>query len=239
MSSIDKVISALEKLAPPSLQESYDNSGLICGDGNKDVTGIMVSLDCTEDVIAEALEKSCNLLVCHHPILFKPISSLTGKNYVERCLIKAIKSDLAIYAIHTNLDSVPNGVSATMADKLNLIDRKILRPGKSSLKKLVTFCPLDQADSVRTALFEAGAGQIGDYDHCSFNVQGFGTFRAGEGSDPHVGKIGLDHREDEVRIETIFRAHSQKNVLQALMAAHPYEEVAYDIYPLDNVDPGT
>ena len=239
MTAIAKVIEHLEKLASPNLQEDYDNSGLILGHAGEDIKGVMVSLDCTEEVMDEALKNDCNLLITHHPLLFKAIKRLTGKTYVERCLIKAIKNDLAIYAIHTNLDSVPHGVSGTMAEKLGLLNTMILRPGRSPLKKLVTFCPVEQADEVRKAIFKAGAGHIGNYDHCSFNAEGRGTFRAGEESNPYVGKKGEDHSEAEVRIESIFRVGDQAGLIRALLEAHPYEEVAYDIYPLDNVDTGT
>ncbi len=234
MTSINQVIEKLEDFAPPELQESYDNSGLITGDRSQEITGIMICLDCTEEVVDEAIEKNCNLIISHHPILFSGIKSLTGKNYVERTIIKAIKNDIAIYASHTNLDSVEGGVNSKIAEKLSLKNVKVLSPVKDSLRKLVTFCPVKHAEEVRKAIFNAGAGHIGNYDHCSFNVSGTGTFRGDENSDPFVGKKNEDHSEQEERIETIYPKHLEKNILKALLDAHPYEEVAYDLYPLQN-----
>lgn len=237
MTAIKDVITILEKKAHPSLQESYDNAGLITGDSGNKVTGVLVSLDCTEEVIDEAIKLNCNLIVSHHPILFKPISGLTGKNYVERCLIKAIKNNIGLYAIHTNLDSIMGGVNSVIASRLGLKKCRILRPNAGRLKKLVTFCPSKNAAEVRTALFNAGGGTIGNYDHCSFNAEGHGTFRGGENSNPFVGKSGEDHTEKETRIEIIYHDFRQNDLISALQEAHPYEEVAYDIYPLQNQDP--
>ncbi|MEQ8324175.1 MAG: Nif3-like dinuclear metal center hexameric protein [Vicingaceae bacterium] len=236
MTSIGKVISVLEKMAPLNLQENYDNSGLLCGNKSDEVNGILVSLDCTEEVLEEAIDKGCNLIVSHHPILFKPISKLTGEHYVERCLIKAVQNNLALYAIHTNLDSVPDGVNGAIADKLALVDRSILRPIVSNLRKLAVFCPESYAETVRNTLFENGAGHIGNYDRCSFNSTGTGTFRAGKGSNPFVGKEELDHLESEIKIEVVFRSYDQGVLINSLLQAHPYEEVAYDIYFLENED---
>ena len=200
---IKEITRIIEDYAPLVLQESYDNAGLIAGDKECLVTGVLICLDVTEMVIDEAVEKSCNLIISHHPLIFKGIKSITGKNEVERILVKAIKNDLAIYAAHTNLDNVIDGVNGMIANKLGLIDSKILSPQKELLMKLVTFCPIDHAEKVRQALFETGAGSIGNYDSCSFNLQGTGSFRGMEGSDPFVGKIGQVHFEEEVRIETI------------------------------------
>jgi len=237
MTAIRDIIAVLEQVAHPSLQESYDNAGLITGNSGNQVSGVLVSLDCTEDVIEEAIKLKCNLIISHHPILFKPISSLTGKGYVERGLIKAIKNDIALYAIHTNLDSVHDGVNSVIASKLDLTNCRILRPNSGRLKKIVTFCPVNKADEVREAIFHAGAGSIGNYDQCSFNIEGNGTFKGSESSDPYVGKPGEKHTEREVRIESIFHDFRQHEIISALIQAHPYEEVAYDIYPLDNEDP--
>lgn len=232
------IIDILEAAAPPALQESYDNAGLITGSRNSPCSGVMLCLDATEEVIDEAIAKKCNLVVAHHPILFSGLKRLNGSNYIERALIKAIRHDIAIYAAHTNLDNVlQHGVNEKIASRLGLINTRILQPKKGLLKKLVTFCPDAYADMVRQALFAAGAGQIGNYDSCSYNVQGEGTFRGGENTNPFVGKKGELHAENETRIETIFEQHKEKRLLQALFKAHPYEEVAYDIYPLDNAHP--
>lgn len=233
--TINDIIKCLESVAHPSLQENYDNSGLLVGNPQTQLTNVLVSLDCTEAVIAEAKEKNCNLVVSHHPIIFKGLKKLNGKNYVERTIISAIQNNIAIYAIHTNLDNVLNeGVNSKIAEKLGLENLQILEPKTGSLNKLVTYAPVANAELVRTAMFEAGAGHIGNYDQCSFNVDGSGTFRANNDANPHVGEIGVTHREPETRIEVIFPDYLQKQILNALIKNHPYEEVAYDIYPLNN-----
>jgi dinuclear metal center YbgI/SA1388 family protein len=230
---IKAVTDALESQAPLSYQESYDNAGLITGDKEWVLKGTLLCLDSTEQVIEEAISKGCNLVVAHHPIVFGGLKKFSGQSYVERTLIKAIKNDVAIYAIHTNLDHVAHGVNRKISDKLGLKDARILSPKNGQLRKLVTFCPLQHADAVRSALFEAGAGQIGNYDQCSYNSEGFGTFRGGQDSDPFVGTKGEQHREPEIRMELIFPSHLQSSLLSALINAHPYEEPAYDIYPLE------
>ncbi len=232
---IKNITSYLESIAPLSYQESYDNAGLIVGDPNAECTGVLVCLDSIESIIDEAIEKGCNLVVAHHPIVFGGLKKFNGRNYVERTVIKAIKADIAIYAIHTNLDNVHLGVNKRICDRLGLEDTQILAPKANLLKKLYTFCPSDQSEAVRAAIFSAGAGQIGDYDECSYNVRGIGTFKAGENTDPYVGEVGKQHQEEEVKIETIFPAYLQSKVIAALNEAHPYEEVAYDVISLDNV----
>lgn len=231
------IISAIEEIAPLSFQESYDNSGLITGNSQQDITGALLTIDATETVVDEAIERKANLIIAHHPIVFGGMKSLTGKNYIERTVIKAIKNDIAIYAAHTNLDNITGGVNSKICEKLRLKNCKILVPQQNALYKLVTFVPLADAQKVRLAIFEAGAGVIGDYDQCSYNLNGQGTFRAGDNTNPHVGNKGELHFEDESRVETIFPKHLTSEILAALFAAHPYEEVAYDIYPLKNTYP--
>ncbi len=231
---LNEITRFIESVAPLSFQESYDNAGLIIGNPEDEITGILISLDITEEILDEAISKNLNLIVAHHPIIFSGLKKLTGKNYIERCVAKAVKNDIAIYASHTNLDSVFGGVNSKICEKLNLQDCKILSPVPNFLKKLVTFVPTAQAESVKTALFAAGAGNIGNYDSCSFSNTGTGSFRGNELSNPFVGTKNLIHMEEEVRIETIFPKHLQSKIIHALLAAHPYEEVAYDIYPLDN-----
>ena len=233
---IRDVISYLEEWAPKGYQESYDNSGLIVGNKDAQVSGVVVCLDSIEEVIDEAISKKCNLVVAHHPIVFSGLKSLTGRNYIERTIIKAIKNDVAIYAIHTNLDNVQTGVNKEISDRIGLVNQQILSPKRDSLVKVVVFVPRANADEVRTSMCNAGAGSIGDYDHCSFNIEGTGTFRANEGTNPHVGEIGKIHREEEVRIETIVSKAQLGGVLSAMISAHPYEEVAYDVYELQNTD---
>lgn len=231
---ISDVIRCLEDFAPLSLQEDYDNAGLLIGDAKTDCNGILTTLDITEKVVAEAVSRNCNLIVAHHPIIFKGLKKLNGKNYVERSVIAAIKNDVAVYAIHTNLDNVVNGVNHKIAQKLNLQNIQVLAPKEGTLKKLVTFCPIANAEEVRNALFEAGAGTISNYSECSYNVEGYGTFKANEGSEPYIGELGKKHIESETRIEVIFPSYLQQQVLASLKLSHPYEEVAYDVYPLAN-----
>lgn len=232
--TIKEITGYLEQLAPASYQESYDNSGLIVGNPNTAVTKVLLCLDSTEAIVDEALDRGCNLIIAHHPIVFGGMKRFNGKNYVERTVMKAIKNDVAIYAIHTNLDNVQAGVNAKIAEKLGLVNTRILAAKKQLLRKLVTFTPTADADTVRDALFAAGAGHIGNYSETSFNLDGTGTFKGDETTNPHVGERGQRHQEAEVRIETIYPAHLERQVLQALWNAHPYEEVAYDLYPLEN-----
>lgn len=235
---IAEIISFLELQAPPSLQEQYDNAGLLTGDATWECSGIICSLDATEDVVKEAIEKKCNLIVAHHPIIFGGLKKINGKNYVEKTIIMAIKNDIAIYAIHTNLDNVIAGVNGKMAAMLGLQNLAILSLKEGTLKKLFTFVPADSAEKVRAAIFEAGGGQISNYSECSFNTPGTGTFKAGEDANPYVGKIGERHIESEVKIEIIFPAYLERKILTAMKENHPYEEVAFDVVSLSNSHSG-
>ncbi|MBL7923302.1 MAG: Nif3-like dinuclear metal center hexameric protein [Bacteroidia bacterium] len=234
MPQLSEIIQHLEQLAPLSLQESYDNAGLITGQPSMEVKGILVCLDSTEEVMEEAIRNGCNVVVAHHPILFSGLKRLTGNHYTERVLIKAIRHDIAIYAIHTNLDNVLHGVNARFAAQLGLLHTRILSPMKGRLKKLVTFVPGAQLEAVRAALFEAGGGHIGNYSECSFSSGGTGSFKGEAGSQPFAGVAGIRHLEAEERLELIFPAWKEKDMLAALRGAHPYEEIAYDVYTLDN-----
>lgn len=236
MTKIKDITKYLEQIAPIAYQESYDNSGLIVGDPEWEVKGVLVSLDCIEAVIEEAIEHNCNLVVAHHPILFKALKQLNGKNYVERTLIKAIKHDVAIYAIHTNLDHVQHGVNDKFAQRLGLTDLSILSPKPSTLCKLVTFVPAEHLDVVATALHEAGAGTIGDYDSCGFSVTGTGTFRPKPGAEPFIGSVGELEQVSETRLEVVVPRPLSAAVIGALNNAHPYEEVAYYLQDLNNMD---
>jgi dinuclear metal center YbgI/SA1388 family protein len=232
---IKEIAKFLESVASPVLQESYDNSGLLVGDAETECTGILTSLDVTEAVVEEAVKKKCNLIVSHHPVIFRGIRRLNGKNYVERIIISAVKKDIALYAIHTNLDNVLEGVNQKIAEKLDLHNTRVLVPKQGTLENLVTFAPEKNAEEIRNALFLAGAGAIGKYDECSFNAGGTGTFRAGAGSDPYVGKVGIRHAGNEIRIEVIYPSHLRETILRSLKQAHPYEEVAYYLHSLENV----
>lgn len=236
MTKIKDVIHELEQFAPISFQESWDNSGLLVGNHSEKISSVLLTVDVTEAVIEEAISKKANLIVAHHPIIFKGLKSLTGKNDIERSIIKAIKHDISIYVMHTNLDVMDQGVSYKMAEKLGLQNIKTLDITSAPLKKLVVFAPKSHEDEVRSAILEAGAGHIGNYDYCSYNSEGFGTYRAQEGSQPFKGAINQIHQEPEVRIETIFPAHLKSKIVQKMQSAHPYEEVAYDIYTLDQKD---
>lgn len=231
---IAAIISFLESIAPPSLQESYDNAGLIIGDASWECTGIICSLDATEDVVKEAIEKKCNLIVAHHPIVFGGLKKINGKNYVEKTVIASIKNDIAIYAIHTNLDNVIDGVSGKMASMLGLKNITILSEKANTLKKLFTFVPVANATAVREAIFNAGGGQIGNYSECSFNAEGVGTFKAMKGANPFVGEIDKQHQEKEIKIECIIPSFLEHKIVTAMKLAHPYEEVAYDVVELTN-----
>ena len=236
MSKIVEVIAQLDQLAPPAYQESYDNSGLLVGDFNAKVSGILVCLDCTEAVVEEAIARQCNLIVAHHPIIFKGLKKLNGKNYVERTILKAIKNDVAIFAIHTNLDHVLGGVNSKIAEKLELQDVKILAPKSDTLLKLTVFVPLANAPFVLNALYAAGAGQIGNYSECSFSTTGTGTFKPNEVANPVLGQRGVLETVAENRIEVIFPSYLQHKIEAAMHAAHPYEEVAYYVSNLLNTN---
>ncbi|WP_460933420.1 Nif3-like dinuclear metal center hexameric protein [Spirosoma humi] len=234
MFQIRHLAAHIEALAPLAYQESYDNVGLLVGDPNTIITGVLVTLDVTEAVVDEAIAKGCNVIVAHHPVVFRGLKKLTGKTYVERTVIKAIKHDIALYAAHTNLDNVAGGVNFKIAETLTLQNVRILSPKSQVLTKLVTFVPVAATQTVLDALYEAGAGQVGEYKNCSFRVSGTGTFQASEKARPTVGHAGEYHEEAENRVEVIVPTHQQGQLLTALRRAHPYEEVAYYLTGLDN-----
>ncbi len=231
---IKDITSALEAWAPRSLQEDYDNSGLQVGDPEAGITSALVCLDCTEAVVEEAAAAGCGLIISHHPVIFKGLKSLVAKTYVERTVLAALKHNIALYAIHTSLDNVIDGVNGEIATRLGLKALHVLDPKPAQLRKLVTFVPAAHAEMLRNALFAAGAGHIGGYDECSFNLLGTGTFRGGEGTQPFVGQMGKRHSEAEERVELIYHAPREAAILVALRQAHPYEAVAYDLYALLN-----
>lgn len=233
---IQEITSYIEELAPLSYAEDFDNVGLLVGDYKTEVTGVLVTLDTLEATVEEAIEKGCNLIVSFHPIIFGGLKKLNGNNYVERVVIKAIQNNIAIYATHTALDNSFNGVSAKMCEVLQLKNREVLIPQKATIKKLITFVPTPEADNVRTALFNAGAGAIGNYDNCSFNTNGLGTYKGNENSNPVIGKKGVLQETKETQIEVTFTKHVENKILKALFTAHPYEEVAYEITTLENVN---
>ncbi len=231
---IKDLINYLESIAPSSYQESYDNSGLIVGDYKQTVKKALVSLDCTEAIVDEAIATGCDMIISHHPIVFKGLKRFNGSNYVERVVMKAITNNIALYAIHTNLDSVSTGVNAKICEKIGLSNCKILAPKDGILKKLCFFVPLASAEAVKKAIFSAGAGEIGNYSNCSFSVTGEGSFKANNYATPYVGENEKLHQEQEQKVEVIYPAQAEPQIIKALLNAHPYEEVAYDIYSLDN-----
>jgi dinuclear metal center YbgI/SA1388 family protein len=231
---IKEISQVLETFAPLAFQEEYDNAGLIIGNPEMEISGALIALDITAEVLDEAIENNCNLVIAHHPLIFKGLKRLVGDDAVQRLTIKAIQNQVAVYAMHTNLDNSVNGLNSWVCDLLGIKNYRILSPGKGLLSKLVTFCPVDYADKIRQALFDAGAGHIGNYDCCSYNVTGQGTFRASENTHPFVGEKNVVHIESETRIEVVFPGLLERKLITALIKNHPYEEVAYDIYPLSN-----
>lgn len=232
---LHQITSYLEQVAPLSLQESYDNSGLIVGDANKEVTKVLLCLDSIESIIDEAIDKKCELVIAHHPIVFSGLKSLTGKNYIEKTILKAIKNDIAIYACHTNLDNVlKNGVNQKMANEIGLTNTKILAPKLGMMSKLVIYCKPDNADAVRNNLFKNGAGNISEYSNCSFNTEGKGTYLPSENSNPSYGEKGELSTEDEIKIEVLAVNHQINKLLVEVKKAHSYEEVAHEIIPITN-----
>lgn len=231
---IQDLIQFLETLAPPSLQESYDNAGLLVGNGETKFTKAIVCLDAVEAVVDEAITKGANLIIAHHPIIFGGLKKLNGKNYVERTVIKAIQNNIAIYAIHTNLDNVLAGVNSKIGEKLGIQTPKILLPKLALLSKLVSYVPLANKDAVLQALFDAGAGDIGNYSEASFSTEGIGSFKGNDVSTPVIGQKGERTYVKEARIEVLVQNHLQSQVMKALFSNHPYEEVAYEWIPLGN-----
>jgi dinuclear metal center YbgI/SA1388 family protein len=232
--TIRDITSYLEELAPLQYAEDFDNVGLLVGNYNTTVTGVLVTLDTLEIIVDEAIEKKCNLIISFHPIIFSGLKKINGNNYVEKVVLKAIKNDIAIYSPHTALDNSIKGVSAKMASILKLNNTKILLPKKGLIKKLTTYVPEKDAERVKKALFKSGAGAIGNYDQCSFNLKGFGTFLGNENSNPKIGNKGILQTENEIQISVIFPKHIENSVLKALFESHPYEEVAYEILTTDN-----
>ncbi len=232
--TISDCISEIETIAPLCYQESYDNAGLIIGNKNDEVSKILITLDVTEAVIQEAIDCNANLIISHHPLIFKGLKKINGNNETEECILLAIKHDIAIYACHTNIDAVSTGVNAKICEKLGLTNTRILKPKAECLTKLVTYVPVSHTTAVQEALFSAGAGCIGNYDKCSFSTEGIGTYRANEIANPFIGNQNEFHKEPEQRLEVILPNEKTQAVVSALLAVHPYEEVAYDLIPLQN-----
>lgn len=233
---VKDITGAIEAVAPLYLQESFDNAGMQVGDPESEVTGVLLCTDVREPIIAEAMERGANLVISHHPLLFRPLKKIAGRTYQERIVAQAIKHGISIYCAHTNMDCAPGGVNFKMAQKLGLRNVRILVPQQGTLRKLAVFVPTAQAAQVEQAMFNAGAGRLGDYDSCSYRVAGEGRYRALPGANPFAGEVGEHHVEPEVRVEVLVRKALMGRVVQAMLQAHPYEEPAFDIIPLDNGD---
>lgn len=233
---VSQITSYLESLAPLSSQESYDNSGLLVGDPNSEVDQVLISLDCTEDIINEAIQKKCQMIISHHPVIFRGLKKLNGKNYIERTILSAIKNDIVIYALHTNLDNYINGVNDEIAERLQLVNKQILRPVSGKLRKLVFYVPKEFKEKVMESLFLSGGGEIGNYSECSFSSEGEGTFAPQDQANPFEGKIGERSRVVEDRVEILFKEHTIGRGIKALKEAHPYEEVAFEVYEMMNIN---
>ena len=231
---IKGITNYLEEFAPLAYQESYDNCGLLVGDFDQEVTNCLIALDCTEEIVQEAIDGKCELIVVHHPIIFSGLKTLTGKTYIERTVIKAIKNDIAIYAIHTNADNVNTGVSKKICDKLSLINTRVLAPKKGLLEKMTVFVPVTHAEELRTILSQNGAGKLGQYEACSFSSEGTGRFKALQGANPFVGEISRLEEIKEERIEVIYPSYLSGKLVKAMVTAHPYEEPAYFLEKLEN-----
>ncbi|MEE2954197.1 MAG: Nif3-like dinuclear metal center hexameric protein [Bacteroidota bacterium] len=233
---IKNIITYLEEVAPLYYQESYDNSGLLLGNSELEVTSALIALDCTESIIEEAIQNKCNLIITHHPLIFSKLSKITGSDYIQRIIIKAIKHDIAIYAIHTNLDNIYHGVNHRISEKLGLVNTAILSPKDNLIMQLVVYCPKKYTKKIQKALFDSGAGNIGNYNECSFISQGIGTFQPLQEAQPKIGSIGERYSGNEERISVVFPKHLRFQIIKAMERAHPYEEVAYQIHTIDNLN---
>lgn len=233
-----ELVAFLEEFAPLRWALAGDNSGLQLGDLSRQEAGVLLALDFSEEVLAEALARGITFVVTHHPFLYRPFKQLDCRNKREALLVQALKKDLTLYAAHTNLDVAPRGVSQALGELLVLKKMQLLcRTGRGEMEKLVVYVPEGYVDEVRWALAGAGAGWTGNYSHCTFQLLGEGTFLPREGSSPFIGTEGRLERVSEYRLETILYHRNRRQVLKALFAAHPYEEVAYDLYPLVDAGP--
>lgn len=233
---IKEITSFLESWAPRSLQETYDNSGLIMGDPSDEVKSALITLDVTEAVVDEAVQSGCDLIIAHHPLIFRGIKQIGRQHWIDKCIRKAIRNDIAIYAIHTNLDNINTGVNRRIAEKIGMVDLRVLSPKPATLSKLSVFVPSQNKEELMNGLFNAGAGNVGNYDRCSFQSEGTGTFRGNESSNPSIGVQGKDERVEETRIEVLAPKHLENQILRAMKEHHPYEEVAYYLSELKNVN---
>ncbi|WP_296635617.1 Nif3-like dinuclear metal center hexameric protein [Polaribacter sp.] len=233
--TIKNVTDYIEKLAPLNYAESFDNVGLLVGNPNTKITNVLVCLDTLEETVDEAIAKKCNLIVSFHPIIFNGLKKITGTNYVERVVLKAIKNNISIYATHTALDNSKDGVSSKICDVLGLKNKTVLIPKKGIIKKLTTYIPKEQASFVREALFKVNKNNLGNYSDASFNVLGKGTFKGNGKSTPTYGEKNKLHTEEEIKLTLLFESKDEFTILKTLKEKHPYEEVAYEVTTIDNI----
>ena len=233
---VKEITDAIESMAPLHLQESWDNAGMQVGNPNSEVTGILLCTDVREETVDEAIERGFNMIISHHPLLFRGLKKIVGRTYQERVVAKAIKHDITIYCAHTNMDSARGGVNFKMAEKLGLKNVSVLDPQQGTLLKVVVFVPMSHVTQVETAMCDAGAGHLGDYDNCSYKLEGIGQYRPLEGAHPVAGEVAELHSEPETRIEVLVNKALCGRVVAAMLKAHPYEEPAFDIIALENED---
>lgn len=232
---VKDIMSIMEEAFPPYLAESWDNSGLQIGAANKEVNRLLIALDLDEFVLQQAIEHNVDMIVTHHPFFFRPIKNINYTSPGGKVIQQLVAADITLYAAHTNLDAAEHGLNQALAERLGLTDIQPLYPAyQEALLKLVVFVPAAHAEKVREAICRAGAGFIGRYSDCSFRTRGTGTFRPGQDTNPFIGKSGILEEVDEFRLETIIYEHDMNRVLTAMQEAHPYEEVAYDLYRLEN-----
>jgi dinuclear metal center YbgI/SA1388 family protein len=231
----DNIIKIIEDWAPKSIAWEKDNVGLQVGSLRREVKNILLCLDVNEKVIDEASKKNCNLIISHHPLLFRSLKKIDiERDQKSKILEKLIKKDITLYSAHTNLDFTKDGVSFQLADKLGLSNQRFLLNKSSNLNKLIVFVPVDNADKVAEAMHSAGAGIIGEYSHCSFRTIGMGTFKGSNKSKPSMGVKGKLNKVSEVKIEVLVNSFDLHKVISSMKKIHPYEEVAFDVYPMVN-----
>ncbi|MBP5687674.1 MAG: Nif3-like dinuclear metal center hexameric protein [Muribaculaceae bacterium] len=233
---VKEITDAIEAVAPLYLQESWDNSGMQVGDQDSEVTGVVLCTDVREEIVDEAIERGANMIISHHPLLFRGLKKIVGRSYQERIVAKAIKNDITIYCAHTNMDSAVGGVNFKMAEKLGMTGVRVLDPQQGTQRKIVVFVPTEAVAMVEKAMCDAGAGRLGNYDNCTYSMNGEGHYRALDGAEPWAGKVGEKHSEPEVRLEVLVHKALCGRVVAAMIKAHPYEEPAFDIIALENGD---
>jgi dinuclear metal center YbgI/SA1388 family protein len=227
------IAEAIERIVPTPLSEDWDNCGLQVGSVEAEASRVLVALTPVDEVLEEAEETGADFLLFHHPLIFDPIKSVDTGSYPGNLVARAVRKDLAVYAAHTSYDAAPEGVSVALAEALGLRGTFEVVSPRGSLRKLVIFVPEENVDAVADALAAEGAGVIGEYTRCTFRTPGTGTFLGGEATSPYLGEKGRLEKVEEIRLETVVPAHAARRATAAAVAAHPYEEAALDLYPID------